>query len=232
MDYNTFLIRILMSFLLSLLIGLERQLRGRAIGLRTNVLVSIGAFLFVSFSFLSVNDDISRIAAQVVSGIGFLGAGVILKDGTNIRGLNTAATLWCDAAIGILCAGGYLIEAAIGTFFILLANVVLRFITMKMTKGKIKHHEYEFSVVCKSKNEKDVKSLINKIINKNEIILKNINSVINSDEVKITVCIVVDSNYNYMVDRMFSKLTNESSVISLSINRNEHKKQNLDDDDE
>ena len=232
MDYNTFLIRILMSFLLSLLIGLERQLRGRAIGLRTNVLVSIGAFLFVSFSFLSVNDDISRIAAQVVSGIGFLGAGVILKDGTNIRGLNTAATLWCDAAIGILCAGGYLIEAAIGTLFILMANVVLRFITIKMTKGKIKHHEYEFSVVCKSKNEKDVKSLINKIINKNEIILKNINSLINSDEVKITVCIVVDSNYNYMVDRMFSKLTNESSVISLSINRNEHKKQNLDDDDE
>ena len=88
MDYNTFLIRILMSFLLSLLIGLERQLRGRAIGLRTNVLVSIGAFLFVSFSFLSVNDDISRIAAQVVSGIGFLGAGIILKDGIVIKSKN------------------------------------------------------------------------------------------------------------------------------------------------
>ena len=232
MDYSTFLIRISMSFLLSLLIGLERQLRGRAVGLRTNVLVSVGAFLFVSFSFLSSNGDISRIAAQVVSGIGFLGAGVILKDGTNIRGLNTAATLWCDAAIGILCAGGYLIEAAIGTLFILGANIVLRFITMKMAKGKVKHHEYEFSVVCKKNDEKEVKSLINRLINKNEITLSNINSVNDNNEVKITVCISADSTYNYMVDRIFSKLTTESSIISLSINRTEHKKQNLDDDDE
>ena len=80
MTYEQFLIRISISFILSFLIGLERQWRRRAIGLRTNVLVSIGSFLFVSFSIQTNANDISRIAAQVVSGIGFLGAGVILKD--------------------------------------------------------------------------------------------------------------------------------------------------------
>jgi len=94
MDLTTFLIRITICFALSILIGLERQLRHRMVGLRTNVLVCIGAFLFVYLSFGAniVNSDTTRIAAQVVSGIGFLGAGVILRDGSKIKGLNTAAT--------------------------------------------------------------------------------------------------------------------------------------------
>ena len=109
MDLTTFLIRITICFALSILIGLERQLRHRMVGLRTNVLVCIGAFLFVYLSFGAniVNSDTTRIAAQVVSGIGFLGAGVILRDGSKIKGLNTAATLWCVAAIGTLCRSYY-----------------------------------------------------------------------------------------------------------------------------
>ena len=232
MTYDVFLIRISMSFILSLLIGLERQWRGRAIGLRTNVLVSIGSFLFVSFSFLGSGMDISRIAAQVVSGIGFLGAGVILKDGMNIRGLNTAATLWCNAAIGVLCAGGFLIEAAIGTLFILFSNVILRLLTMKFAKNKVKHHEYEFNVICTKDNEHSIKSLITKLINKEEINLSNISSVTENNNVTISVCISADSNYNYMVDRLFSRLTTESSVLSLNINRTEAKKTSELDDDE
>ena len=127
MEYRVFLYRISISFLLSLLVGLERQVRGRAIGLRTSVLVSIGTFMFVSFSVQMMAYDVTRIASQVVSGIGFLGAGVIIKDGTNIKGLNTAATLWCNAAIGVLCAGGLIVEATIGTCFILFSNIVLRY---------------------------------------------------------------------------------------------------------
>ena len=132
MEYRVFLYRISISFLLSLLVGLERQVRGRAIGLRTSVLVSIGTFMFVSFSVQMMAYDVTRIASQVVSGIGFLGAGVIIKDGTNIKGLNTAATLWCNAAIGVLCAGGLIVEATIGTCFILFSNIVLRYFTRKV----------------------------------------------------------------------------------------------------
>ena len=93
MEYLYFLIRISVCFVLGIIIGIERQYRRKTAGIRTITLVSLGAFLFVSVSPITTSSDITRIAAQVVSGIGFLGAGVILRDGTNIRGLNTAATL-------------------------------------------------------------------------------------------------------------------------------------------
>ena len=129
MDFN-FLFRISVCFLLSFLIGIERQYRRRIIGLRTSILVALGAFLFVTFSINVGAADISRVASQVVAGMGFLGAGVILKEGKKIRGLTTAATLWCDAAIGVLCSGGAVFEAIIGTFLILFANIVLKYVNV------------------------------------------------------------------------------------------------------
>ena len=137
MDIVTFIIRLIICFSLSILIGLERQLRHRMVGLRTNVLVCIGSFLFVYLSFGVEAYDLTRIAAQVVSGIGFLGAGVILRDGSKIKGLNTAATLWCVAAIGALCASGLVIEATLGTLFVLLSNIILRLISL-FIMGKVK----------------------------------------------------------------------------------------------
>ena len=115
MELKVFIIRISVCFILSFLVGFERQYRHRMVGLRTNVLVSLGAFLFVTAAYGLVPNDMSRIAAQVVSGIGFLGAGVILRDGSKIKGLNTAATLWCVASIGVLSACGMLIESTVGT---------------------------------------------------------------------------------------------------------------------
>jgi len=132
MDNKSFLIGLLICFLLSFLLGIERQYRRRFIGLRTMILVSVGSYLFVSFSFLVTNNqvDVTRIAAQVVAGIGFLGAGVIIKDSKNskVRGLTTAATLWCDASIGMLCAGGFLKEAIVASLVVLFSNIILRYI--------------------------------------------------------------------------------------------------------
>lgn len=125
MDLMTFIFRICVCFILGVFIGFERQWRRKPIGLRTSTLVCLGSFLFVAVSNLLIDSDLTRIAAQVVSGIGFLGAGVILRDGMNVRGLNTAATLWCSAAIGTLTAFGFLLEAFIGTGFILFSNVFL-----------------------------------------------------------------------------------------------------------
>ena len=101
-----FIIRIIVCFALSFAVGLERHLRGRAIGLRTNVLVALGSFLFVTMAANIPTNDEVRMAAQVVSGIGFLGAGVIIKDGFKVSGLTTAATLWISAAIGMACGCG------------------------------------------------------------------------------------------------------------------------------
>lgn len=132
MEFEQFLLGLLVCFFLSFLLGVERQYRRRFLGLRTMILVSVGSYLFVSFSFLltGYQTDASRIAAQVVAGIGFLGAGVIIKDNQNskVRGLTTAATLWCDASIGVLCAGGFIREAVVASLVVLFANIILRHI--------------------------------------------------------------------------------------------------------
>lgn len=134
MNFKSFLLGLLICFLLSFLLGIERQYRRRFLGLRTMILVSIGSYLFVSFSFLisGYQVDASRIAAQVVAGIGFLGAGVIIKDNKNskVRGLTTAATLWCDSSIGVLCAGGFIKEAIVASLVVLFANVILRYVNI------------------------------------------------------------------------------------------------------
>ena len=155
MDLKIFIIRISVCFILSILVGIERQYRHKTVGLRTNVLVSLGAFMFVSVSFDFLNADHTRIAAQVVSGIGFLGAGVILRDGNRIKGLNTAATLWCVAAIGVLTAFGMIVEAIIGTAFILISNIILRLISHKiMDKVKIRENCI-IDITCDKDEEKN-----------------------------------------------------------------------------
>ncbi|MBN8873435.1 MAG: MgtC/SapB family protein [Rhodospirillales bacterium] len=115
------------AFCLGTLIGFERQWRQRSAGLRTNVLVAVGAAAFTDLGMRLLGaDGATRIIAYVVSGVGFLGAGVILKDGANIRGLNTAATLWCSAAVGACAGAGMRADAAAVTLFVLAGNTMLR----------------------------------------------------------------------------------------------------------
>lgn len=109
------------------LIGIERQIRRRKAGLRTNALVALGSAAFMSFSMLIDGDmSPSRVAAQVVSGIGFLGAGIIFRDGLNVHGLTTAATLWCSAAVGLLAGGGHWDFALVTTGLVVFVNFGLR----------------------------------------------------------------------------------------------------------
>ena len=115
------------AFALATFIGAERQWRQRSAGLRTNVLVAVGAAAFVSLGLrLNGAAGAGQIAAYVVSGVGFLGAGVIMKDGAHVRGLNTAATLWCSAAVGALSGVGLAAEAALLTLAVLAGNTLLR----------------------------------------------------------------------------------------------------------
>ena len=115
------------AFALGTLIGAERQYRQRTAGLRTNVLVATGAAAFVSLGqALNASAGAAQVLAYVISGIGFLGAGVIMKEGTNVRGLNTAATLWCSAAVGGFCGAGFGLEAVVLTLFVLAGNTFLR----------------------------------------------------------------------------------------------------------
>jgi putative Mg2+ transporter-C (MgtC) family protein len=126
-DFLDTLVSLSAAFVLGTLIGAERQYRQRGGGLRTHVLVAVGAATFVDIGMrINGNPGATQIIAYVVSGVGFLGAGVIMKQGSNVWGLNTAATLWCSAAVGA-CAGADLaIEAVTLTIFVLAGNTLLR----------------------------------------------------------------------------------------------------------
>ncbi|MBV9979352.1 MgtC/SapB family protein [Bradyrhizobium sp.] len=126
-DFVDTLVSLFVAFVFGTLIGAERQYRQRSAGLRTNVLVAVGAAAFVDLAdHLTGADGSVRVIAYVVSGIGFLGAGVIMKEGMNVRGLNTAATLWASAAVGS-CAGADMVaQSAALTLFVLAGNTLLR----------------------------------------------------------------------------------------------------------
>lgn len=126
-DFLDTLVSLSVAFVLGTLIGAERQYRHRSAGLRTNVLVAIGAASFVDLAnHLSGAEGSVRVIAYVVSGIGFLGAGAIMKEGVNVRGLNTAATLWASAAVGA-CAGADMVaQSILMTGFVLASNTLLR----------------------------------------------------------------------------------------------------------
>lgn len=127
-DTLTFTTGIGTAFALGAIVGAERELRQHhEAGLRTNSLVAGGAALFVSVAQLVHHEGSpTRVAGQVVSGIGFLAGGVIIRDGLSIQGLTTAATLWCCAAIGVLSGSGFLLPAVIGTGAVLMLHLVMR----------------------------------------------------------------------------------------------------------
>ena len=114
------------AFAFGTLIGAERQYRQRSAGLRTNVLVAVGAAAFVDFGIRIAGPASTQVMAYVVSGIGFLGAGAIMKEGLNVRGLNTAATLWCSAAVGAAAGAGLVAESGLLTLFVIAGNTLLR----------------------------------------------------------------------------------------------------------
>jgi putative Mg2+ transporter-C (MgtC) family protein len=143
-DFLDSVISLLGAFVLGTLIGAERQYRQRSGGLRTNVLVAVGAAAFVDIGMhLNGNAGATQIISYVVSGVGFLGAGVIMKEGKNVWGLNTAATLWCSAAVGA-CAGADLaVEAIVLTMFVLAGNTLLRPLVNLLNRAPIKESAME-----------------------------------------------------------------------------------------
>jgi putative Mg2+ transporter-C (MgtC) family protein len=146
-----------LALLYGTLIGIERQIRKHPAGLRTNALVSVGAALFVSLSqLMDDKNSPSRIASYIVSGVGFLGGGVILKEGITIRGLTTAAGLWCSAAVGTLAGAGFGLHGAVGTVFVLVVLAVLRplanWIDDKQRQLAIAEADYQIRVACEAKD--------------------------------------------------------------------------------
>src|ERR1700729_584409 len=117
------ILRLGVALLLGSAIGFERQWNQKMAGLRTNALVALGSCGFVVFSAMIGQGDPTRVAAQVVTGIGFLGAGVILREGINVHGLNTAATLWCSAMVGTFAGAGFRAPSLVAAGFVTGTNL-------------------------------------------------------------------------------------------------------------
>src|SRR5277367_4160622 len=148
---------------LGAIIGLERQWRQHLAGLRTNTLVALGAAIFITYARAAGdNEGATRIAAQVVSGIGFLGAGVIFKEGLNVRGLNTAATLWCSAAVGLLAGEGFALYGLLAAVLVIGANTLLRPIVKAINRQPLDLNEegqhYLVSIDCRAARASDIRA--------------------------------------------------------------------------
>lgn len=154
------------AFALGAMIGFERQMRQRTAGLRTNTLVAVGAAIFVSlgnrlFEIHGGNQGPIHVVAYVVSGIGFLGAGAIMKEGANVTGLNTAATLWGSGAVGACAGAGLIGEAVIAALFVLASNTLLRPVVNRINRRPVDEEAseamYTVYVICGSGAQAEVR---------------------------------------------------------------------------
>jgi putative Mg2+ transporter-C (MgtC) family protein len=135
LHWDEALLRLALAAVLGAAVGLERELRDREAGLRTHLLVALGSALFTiagAYGFHTLRTDPTRVAAQIVTGIGFLGAGAIIRQGFIVRGLTTAATLWVVAAIGLAVGAGYYSGAVIATAVVLFSLYPLRIVAYRV----------------------------------------------------------------------------------------------------
>lgn len=210
------LISLIVAFIGGAIIGIERQYRQRTAGLRTNVLVAVGAAIFVDMANrLTGHSGAVHVVAYVVSGIGFLGAGVILRDQGNVRGLNTAATLWGSAAIGA-CAGADLImEAALGVIFILASNILLRPVVNMMNKQPINPSITEITnrifVICHKQNQKKVFSLLEYHLNRFGLPSEIDMHAFGSDDIEFS-ALLISYPENTIIDDIVAALNQEPEV--------------------
>lgn len=147
-------LRFLCAMVVGMVIGTEREYTNRPAGMRTHILVALGAcavmitgqLIFLQYKALGGNPDPSRLSAQVITGVGFLGAGTILREGTNVKGLTTAASLWAVACLGIAAGGGYYSVALAGMVFIFITLTMFEVLQVKLIGSDNALHRYTLQV--------------------------------------------------------------------------------------
>lgn len=218
MDLLTVALRLAVALLLGSAIGIERQWYHKMAGLRTNALVALGAAGYVAFSAMVDRGDPTRVAGQVVSGIGFLGAGVILREGINVTGINTAATLWCSAMVGTLAGGGYLVESTLAAGFVLIANFLLRPLVRRLNRRVLTATDtethYTVEVTCRAAEEAHIRALLLHALSGGALGLRQINSedISGTPNVAVTANAVSAVQNNSTLEQIVGRLSLEPFV--------------------
>jgi putative Mg2+ transporter-C (MgtC) family protein len=203
------------------LVGVERQWRARRAGLRTNALVAAGATLFVLYAVATEDSSPTRVASYVVSGIGFLGGGVILREGVNVRGLNTAATLWCSAAVGVLAASGHLVFTVIATGTVIAIHVLGRPLGRMIDRDNTDEEDedlqpYLVQVICRAQSEKDARVQIVQHASGNDITLRGIHTgQVTDDEITLTAHLLMDGHAPAKLERLVADLSRQPGVRAV-----------------
>jgi putative Mg2+ transporter-C (MgtC) family protein len=219
-----FLFRLGAALLMGILVGLERQWRQRMAGTRTNALVSAGAAAFVMCGFM-VRDNSrgeGQIVSYVVSGIGFLGAGVIFKDSGSVRGLNTAATIWCSAAIGAISGLGNPLHALILTAAVLATNIILRPLAYRLypaqASGAEQEVTYGFELICRPEDEAHMRALLLQAMSRSSLTLTGLRSedIEGTPKLKVTAQIKGLGRQDEALEQLVVRLSLEAGVSSVS----------------
>jgi putative Mg2+ transporter-C (MgtC) family protein len=195
-----FLLRLVVALVLGTLIGTERAWHHRMAGPLTNALVACGSAAFLMTGAIISGDGAARIAAQIVSGIGFLGGGVILKEGANVRGLNTAATIWCASAIGTLAGIGLLPYAAPVAACVVIINITIRPLTYKLNAPAPTESFYEVEMIARPLDAVHCRTLLLSTMSRDMLSLLSLRSRPLEDRMRLTACLKAESSCDRAVD--------------------------------
>jgi putative Mg2+ transporter-C (MgtC) family protein len=208
------------ALVLGILIGLERQWRQRHTGLTTHALVALGAAAFTSLAILIEGAADIRMGGQVVTGIGFLGAGLIMRDGLSVRGLSGAATVWATGAVGTLAGYGFLLEAAETTLFVLLINLVMPRIGSLMEKhvssaDSIERY-YVVELKCAAHDEAAVRAMLLEAMNVRKLRLHGLESKAVKDigNVEVEAMVYSASEQDQLVEQLVGDLSVSPLIFS------------------
>lgn len=221
MDGQEVFLRLLVAVALGAAIGFERQWHQGIAGLRTNALVALGSALFVTVNVLTPGDASStRVASQVVTGIGFLCAGVIMRQGLTVTGLNTAATLWCASAVGVVVGMGHLLAGAAGAAVIIVANLILRTVAYKLEIRQISSPSapihYIVRILCPTSTALDLRKRVISETASAAIKLRGLNSERRDDgRSEIIADLVSFGRHDDLLESFVAKLEEPSDSVSV-----------------
>lgn len=219
-------IRIVVSVIFGFAIGLEREVTNKSAGLRTQALVCLGSTIYTLMSVygfdlhttsLMLRNDPARVAAQITSGVGFIGAGVVLRHGTSVYGLTTAATLWVSAAIGMAVGVGSFFAATVGTLVTVLVLISLRALEKNfLSKITKKVHKIRVNVICSSSQALNIQDFIFK---KYEKVLEFKEEKLKYDQSLVSISFLLSILSNNPINSVTADLKNLDNIESLSIAR-------------
>ena len=231
MEYLDIFVRILSALLLGFAIGLEREMTNKYAGLRTNILVCLGACIFTIISiygFPTFADgdnvivsqatgvrDTARIAAQVVTGIGFIGGGTVLRHGATVFGLTTAATLWIAASIGMACGAGMYLVAIIGTILSIITLVSVRVFEKNILISSTKNTKrLKVNISCINEKSEDIYNYLVE----NYTHLREISKKLNKQDENLTkINVILDVVGKKPIQTMYKAFQKIEGIESISI---------------